>query len=401
MKILMSGRFVAPSGVARATREFTIAFRKHNLEDELVVFAFADKSSREICGNTTIQTMSVRPDLVHVPIRGLGTIYELRSRYAEQMRSAVDLLYETEPDVIVVNGTNVHDWILMEAARELRVPKVAILHSAFAERLKYVDTPQQRLLADIETQIVEQSSSFVFVSPLVRNLFAVRYGITPECHVVIPNGIPDVFFSLEDRKENLFDIGFIGRDDPVKNLEFVRDLSGHSISRGRTIHVLSDFAHNAALEPDLRKNGVYILPPTTDDVSLHAIYQATRLVVSPSHFETLGLVPVEALACGSAAVISKHMGIAYYFKQLGLNDWVIDFGDTERAIKHILELLSSSLCVCDTIRQQLKENYAWSVTSRRFIEFFMSGTTKERAPEKVRVVDSNVPFFDSTLLEAG
>jgi len=302
---------------------------------------------------------------------------ELKHKYREQARFAREFLDKTSPDVIVFNGTNVHDWILMQAFAGVRIPKIVIMHSAFAERLRYVDTPQQRLQAELETQIIEQCSRFVFVSPLVRDLFAFRYDFIPDVHAVIPNGIPDLFFSEMVHVKDLVDVGFVGRDDPVKNLEFLKHVSAHSSMNPYSIQVLTDFAHNSVLIPEFIANGVRMLPPTTDDASMRLVYRSTRLIISPSHFETLGLVPFEAIACGTVALVSKNMGVAYYFRQLGLKHLVTDFSKINDAIHYIQHLLSLHLYIPDSVRETLKNKFAWSVTARRFMDFFKYGKTEE------------------------
>ena len=54
-----------------------------------------------------------------------------------------------------------------------------------------------------------------------------------------------------------------------------------------------------------------MFPGTVDYSELVDYYNAADVIVMPSHYEPFGLVPVEAMACGTPVIASNVGGLAY------------------------------------------------------------------------------------------
>jgi glycosyltransferase involved in cell wall biosynthesis len=72
---------------------------------------------------------------------------------------------------------------------------------------------------------------------------------------------------------------------------------------------------------------------------LPALFRRARLVVVPSFTEAAGMVPVEAMACGTPVVASRVGGLADTIAD-GENGWLVPPGDVD-ALAAVLDRLLS------------------------------------------------------------
>jgi len=90
-------------------------------------------------------------------------------------------------------------------------------------------------------------------------------------------------------------------------------------------------------------------------------YAAAEMVIMPSHYESFGMVALEAMAMGTPVIASEVGGLAFLVQD-GRNGYLVPSRDPEALAERIYELLTNPRC-----RRQLgryaKENarqYAWS-----------------------------------------
>jgi D-inositol-3-phosphate glycosyltransferase len=99
-----------------------------------------------------------------------------------------------------------------------------------------------------------------------------------------------------------------------------------------------------------------------DQDDLPNYYAAAEMVVMPSHYESFGLVALEAMAMGIPVIASEVGGLAFLVKD-GENGFLVPSRDPEALAERIYTLLMDDEC-----RQQLGANaldhaqgYAWSI----------------------------------------
>lgn len=68
-------------------------------------------------------------------------------------------------------------------------------------------------------------------------------------------------------------------------------------------------------------------------------YQSVNLLLHIPDFDTFAVVPVEALACGTPALVSKRAGVYEFFEENGLNDLIIDALDPDLLSERIIDAL--------------------------------------------------------------
>ena len=97
-----------------------------------------------------------------------------------------------------------------------------------------------------------------------------------------------------------------------------------------------------------------------DQDTLVYYYSAAEMVVMPSHYESFGMVAIEAMACGTPVIASDVGGLSFSIED-GFNGYLVPGRDPEALANKIILLLKYP-----TLRDQLSEQaqtwvkrYSW------------------------------------------
>ena len=103
-----------------------------------------------------------------------------------------------------------------------------------------------------------------------------------------------------------------------------------------------------------------------DQDTLVNYYTAAAMVVVPSHYESFGMVALEAMACGTPVIASDVGGLSFNIAD-GFNGYLVPGGDPEALAYKIMLLLDQ-----DELRRQLgrqarpwAERFSWQHHRRR------------------------------------
>jgi D-inositol-3-phosphate glycosyltransferase len=103
-----------------------------------------------------------------------------------------------------------------------------------------------------------------------------------------------------------------------------------------------------------------------DQDSLPYYYSAAEAVVVPSHYESFGMVALEAMACGTPVVASQVGGLAYLVKD-GVTGYTVPSSDVE-ALAHRLGDLIMNKSLRDRLGQQAAgeaQRFSWDIIARQ------------------------------------
>lgn len=95
-------------------------------------------------------------------------------------------------------------------------------------------------------------------------------------------------------------------------------------------------------------------------------YSAAKVVVVPSHYESFGLVALEAMACGTPVVASDVGGLAYLVQD-GQTGFTVPVGDPEALADRLTQLLQNAN-LRERMGQQAADyarQYAWDIIVNR------------------------------------
>jgi D-inositol-3-phosphate glycosyltransferase len=107
--------------------------------------------------------------------------------------------------------------------------------------------------------------------------------------------------------------------------------------------------------------------------SLPYYYSAAEAVVVPSHYESFGMVALEAMACGTPVVASQVGGLAYLVQD-GVTGYTVPVDEPAELANHLTTLLQDTQLRDQMGKQaeQVAQNYAWDKIATRLIELYES-----------------------------
>lgn len=212
------------------------------------------------------------------------------------------------------------------------------------------------------------------------------YGVDPRKIGVVPCGVDlDLFRPLNKtavRRKLGLDLGaptvlFVGRFDPVKgidrllaaisHLRHIPDLqlliAGGDGRRTAEHRRLREQARQLNIGRRVRFVG------RIDQAELPPYYNAADLLVLPSHYESFGLVTLEALACGTP-VVATPVGAAPEILQPGLTGLTVEDGSPgrlARGIETVLYRLDRGSLSPGKIRSSVRP-YRWATIAESVLD---------------------------------
>jgi D-inositol-3-phosphate glycosyltransferase len=100
-------------------------------------------------------------------------------------------------------------------------------------------------------------------------------------------------------------------------------------------------------------------------------YAAAEMVVMPSHYESFGMVALEAMAMGTPVIASEVGGLAFLIQD-GRNGFLVPSRDPEALAERIFTLLNDASCRAQ-LGQQAREHakaYDWSHIADKVVSLY-------------------------------
>lgn len=363
-------------------------------------------------------TRSQNPDLSHIG-RGLGhrgRVIHLpagpeapysKHEVFEHLPEFIDgvVRFSEQKEFVTYDVLYSHYWLSGWVARALRArwgtPIVQMFHTLghmknrVAQRPEELETGQR---IDIETQIVGFADRLIAATPAEKAQLTWLYGADP-CKIrIISPGVDLGRFHPIDKALAKSTIGvpehhrlilFVGRVEALKGIDTL--LRAMAIVARRHPSWLADMcvsiiggdpsqdgqAENAemarlqALRTELGIGDLVTFLGAKDQDTLQYYYSAAEMVVVPSHYESFGMVALEAMACGTPVVASEVGGLAFVVR-----DGVTGFHVPERnpeALAGKIELLLADEPLRVLLGRRAAcwaESYSWPVIADQLLELF-------------------------------
>ncbi|MBA3823698.1 MAG: glycosyltransferase [Ktedonobacterales bacterium] len=226
-----------------------------------------------------------------------------------------------------------HYWLSgvagLTLAHQWQVPHLAMFHTL--ARVKEHAQPgvaEPPLRGAWEERIMWGSDGVVVATPDERTQIARFYGAPPERLHVIPCGVDMTRFTPGDRaraRTQLADrlhlgtgpvLLAVGRLDPLKGADLLVQMLPQ-LTAGAHLVLLggdetdAERAHLRARATELGAATRIRFVDAAPQDQLPAYYRAADLLVVASHYESFGMVAVEALACGTPVVAARVGGLPY------------------------------------------------------------------------------------------
>lgn len=298
-----------------------------------------------------------------------------------------------------------HYWLSGLVARELRrawgAPIVQMFHTLGHMKNSVASSPkayEPERRIEGEAEVMAFADRLVAVTPLERAQMVWLYGADAGKISVVPAGVDLDLFRPVPPEEAKRILGlpatrrivlFVGRIEPLKGIDTLlramalvvpeipcwqEDLSviiiGGAPGAG-VEQVNAEMGRLERLRAELGIQELVTFQGAKDQDTLVYYYCAADMVVMPSHYESFGMVALEAMACGTPVVASKVGGLAYNVQDSQTGFLVPDRDPEALAAK--IQLL---LCD-DDLRQKLgsqathwARRFGWPVVANQIVDLY-------------------------------
>jgi D-inositol-3-phosphate glycosyltransferase len=298
-----------------------------------------------------------------------------------------------------------HYWLSGVAARSLRAfwhtPFIQMFHTLGEMKNRVAQNPDEReseLRIQVETELLREADRVVAATPAERAQLEWLYRADMSRVTIIPPGVDVNLFYPRPMAEAKQRIGidpgmkmllFAGRIEPLKGIGTLLQALGLLRQQGvgecrqLCLSIIGGEADgnitskNAemdrlqSLRQELGLADVVTFLGKQDQDALADYYAAAEAVVMPSHYESFGMVALEAMVCGTPVVASEVGGLAFLVRH-GETGFHVPDQDPAALAEQVCRLITDT-----DLRAKMGEQaasyargYAWPVIARRIIHLY-------------------------------
>ncbi|MBN2502364.1 MAG: glycosyltransferase [Anaerolineales bacterium] len=341
--------------------------------------------------------------VVHIPA---GPEVPLpKAQLAEYIPDFVDgILKFTAKKEISYDLIHSHYWMSGIAARDLKaawdVPVVHMFHTLglMKNRIAGEGEYEGDYRIDGEREVLDIADLVVAATPAELAQLQWLYEINADHLTVVPPGVDTCHFYPIPKDEAKNYIGakeqncmilFVGRIEPLKGIDtLIRAVAlMHDQGFLNTYEVcLSIIGGDADVSEELMSAEMTRLMNLCSELGIDEyvnfmgkrsqeklpyFYSAANVVVVPSHYESFGMVALEAMACGTPVIASQVGGLAYLIQD-GETGYHIPNQDPQALSEKLMLLLSDPDLRRDMSLKaaMYARDYSWSNIANQIIEAY-------------------------------
>jgi glycosyltransferase involved in cell wall biosynthesis len=275
-------------------------------------------------------------------------------------------------------------WIGLQLKARHQIQLVHTYHSLGAVKYQITNQPAiTPIRLNIEKQILEQADCIIATSPQEQeylrtlvskqgNVKIIPYGTDVETFHTIPKAEARAKLGLDGDEQIVL---YVGRFDPRKGIETLIRASAQTkaFAEGRLKLVIVggscpdriDGQERNRIEQIVQETGLTERTLFAGQVKHNMLpfyYAAADVCVIPSHYETFGLVAIEAMACGTPVIASDVGGLKFTVlsEQTGLRVFPQDTAAFATAINRLLtnKAWARQLGTCGSL--QVNQQFSWT-----------------------------------------
>lgn len=275
-----------------------------------------------------------------------------------------------------------HDWLSLDAARELKyeyqLPMVATVHATEKGRNSGIYTDLQRYIHEQEYWLTYEAWRVIVCSEFMKGEVEAHFSCPNDKVDVIFNGVKAERFSFDwpeheraEWRKRLADphekiVMFVGRFVREKGIQIL--LQAASIILAKEPHtkfVIVGGGHRDHLEKFVNWYGLrdkVLFTGFMANRSLHQLYRCADVAVFPSLYEPFGIVALEGMAAGAAVVSSDAGGLreVVLHEKTGYTSFAGDPSSLAWAITEVLRSPAKAESMKAAASQRLRTDFDWS-----------------------------------------
>ena len=299
-----------------------------------------------------------------------------------------------------------HYWMSGIAAIDLKqdwnIPIVHMFHTLGLMKNRVAQSPQEmegEYRIDGERQVLKAADKIIAATPAEFAQLLWLYQADENKILIIPPGV-DVrrFYPIPPDEAKEY-IGvppcgrmllFVGRIEPLKGLDILLEaiccmqqddvmketpfclaVIGGGPDENSPVDDNTEMTHVKELTEKFGLSDLVTFLGKKSQDSLPYYYSAAEAVVVPSHYESFGMVALEAMACGTPVVASQVGGLAFLVQD-GVTGYTVPADEPAELARHLTTLLQD-----DHLRQQmgqqalkLAQDYAWDKIAGRLLPVY-------------------------------
>ncbi len=337
-----------------------------------------------------------------------------------------DILYQHVPEFVggvrefarehneVYDLIHSHYWLSGVAARSLRAawgaPFVQMFHTLGHMKNRVATNPSDRegdLRIREETALLREADQIIAATPAELAQLQWLYRADISRVTVVPPGVDLNLFYPRPAAQAKRKLGldpavqmllFVGRIEPLKGIETLfqavarlRDAGVCECSQMCVAIIGGDAesdraSQNAEMErlkrlrADLDLNELVTFLGAQDQDSLPDYYAAAQAVIMPSHYESFGMVALEAMACGTPVIASEVGGLAYLVRD-GETGFHVPDSDPQLLADRICEIITDPLLRRELGEQAARhaQDYCWPIIADKILRVYEEVLDRRRA----------------------
>jgi len=235
----------------------------------------------------------------------------------------------------------------------------------------------------IAATLAEQTQLQYLYKANRRKIVIIPPGVDLSRFYPIPSDEARQFIGLETSDQIVL---FVGRIEPLKGVDTL--IEAMACQRGRSLgrvtlviiggdpdanpqEMSAEMARLQQLCDDLCMDHMVLFLGKRAQDTLPYYYSAADVLVMPSHYESFGMVALEAMACGTPVIASQVGGLAYLIKD-GETGYHVPDQDPDALCEKLTLLLGNP-----RLRQEMGaraaqyvRNYAWENIARQIVEVY-------------------------------
>lgn len=339
--------------------------------------------------------------------------YDKNLVYAHTAEFTGNLKKFARKENIAYDLVHSHYWLSGLVARQLRsdwkTPVIQMFHTLGELKNQVARSKEQqetRLRVETEREIMSFADRLIAANPLEKAQMIWLYGADPAKIEVIPCGVDLELFHpipgdeakayLEMPQDHRM-VLFVGRIEPLKGIDVLieamalllkdkdelrdevclciigGDPDADADSLNREMSRLQRMRETLGIADVV----TFLGKRAQDTLPYH--YSAAEVCVVPSHYESFGMVALEAMACGTPVIASKVGGLTFTVRD-GRTGFLVP-SDDPRALADQLSLLLTDGNLRRTMGQQavqLSERYSWSIVAGQVVAAYRDLATHTR-----------------------